>query len=391
MSGSPVNVSTVGAQIEHIGKDAWITSAGVQLEYDIFSLSTVALQVEYIPPEFIEGNIVTTSNFNSSGCVIEATMISGDIETNSSLVVNGGKGSLSPISSNILTESSFVPAGSKYIIQETDDMTQAVFTDYLEEQFMLHTLKGTPYTPPNSVWIALYTNSPGEDDSGTEVSGDGYYRTEVPRGGWETPSSGATQNLNAINFPTALSDWGTIRYIGIKDAQFSGSLLIYSELKNPKAIDENDEFGIKVGGLDLIIMNSVSHYLGNKFLDYVLNGVSFDTPGSSIYLALYTTAPEATDTLGVEVSKPSYERLNFSNWSVPNEGVCSNLSDIIFSNKDGTYTEEQRTWGIIRGFGVKDASTGGNLLYYGAFGVEKEMTLDDVYKLPTGKCRVGIR
>jgi hypothetical protein len=384
MSGSPTIISTVGTQIEHSPKDAWITNAGLQLEYDIFSLPTVALQLEYIPPIYGEADIITTSSLVPVPQKGEGKESFTDIITTSNLVIISNKGSGVGGSTSIRTSSIFFPVASKYIIRETDEMTQAVFSDYLEQQFMKHVLNGIPYTPPTSTWICLYTSNPGEEDSGTEVSGGGYLPIEVPRGGWETPSSSATQNLNAINFPEATDDWGTIRYIGIKDAQFSGSLLIYSEIKNPKRIDEGDQYGIQVGGLDLIMMSHASHYLGNAFLDHVLNGVTFDTPGSSIYLALYNIPNGPTDS-GTEVSTSSYSRVNYSNWSSPLEGVCWNLSDITFEN-----TSASVSWGEIQGIGLKDAETGGNLLFYGTFTVPKTVGPEDNFKMNDTKFKISI-
>ena len=105
---------------------------------------------------------------------------------------------------------------------------------------------------------------------------------------------------------------------------------------------------------------SKSDYLENEILDHVLGGGDYTRP-STVYIALYTTAP--TDAGGgVEVSAPSYTRKdvvnNATNWPAAAGGVKTNGVDIVFATAD-------ESWGTIVAFGIFDAIAAGNLLYWG--------------------------
>ena len=81
---------------------------------------------------------------------------------------------------------------------------------------------------------------------------------------------------------------------------------------------------------------------------------------TTYYVGLSTTAPNAA---GGNVSEPAssagYKREALTNLSAPVNGVVSNASNISFE-------ESTASWGTVTHFVIYDASTGGNLLMYGA-------------------------
>jgi hypothetical protein len=91
MSGSPIQISSLATQLEHIAQDAWISTAGLMVEYDPEAISTIALLLEYIPPTYGEADILTSSSLVASGSVIKPSFVYGeaDIITSSSLVSIG--------------------------------------------------------------------------------------------------------------------------------------------------------------------------------------------------------------------------------------------------------------------------------------------------------------
>lgn len=101
-------------------------------------------------------------------------------------------------------------------------------SNYLEAKLLDHTLRNTAYTPPATVYAALYTSDPGEGNTGTEVTGGSYARQSVSfaaaSGG--TISSNSTETFSTL--PVA-----TITHIGICDASSGGNLLYYAELDSP--------------------------------------------------------------------------------------------------------------------------------------------------------------
>lgn len=103
-----------------------------------------------------------------------------------------------------------VPALSNYVINK--------FLQVLTNQ-------GT-FTPPATLYVALYTSNPNPNNSGTEVSGTNYARQSVS---WAALAGGTTANNNTtISFPAAGSIWGTVTYIALFDAVSGGNLIAFT-------------------------------------------------------------------------------------------------------------------------------------------------------------------
>lgn len=127
-----------------------------------------------------------------------------------------------------------------------------------------------------------------------------------------------------------------------------------------------------------------SYYLENKYIDFLFRGQPFPggvgTGPATIYVALYTVAPDASGG-GTEVSTAGsgYARVpvasSLVNWagtqiagstsiSTGTSGQTSNNLSIVF----GTPTSN---WGTITHFGLFDAATSGHLLYWGPLDVSE--------------------
>jgi hypothetical protein len=126
----------------------------------------------------------------------------------------------------------------------------AELSNYLENALINGTLRGTTYTAPTTTYLALYTNDPTDADTGTEITGGSYVRQAIT---FSSPSGGATSNSSAIEFPQATADWGTIAYIGIRDAVTSGNLLYHSALDTSKTISNGDIFKITSTNLSVTL------------------------------------------------------------------------------------------------------------------------------------------
>jgi len=122
----------------------------------------------------------------------------------------------------------------------------AEMSNYLENALVNATLRNTSYTSPATVYVALYTTDPTDADTGTEVSGNGYARQSVT---FSSPSNGATSNSGAVEFPQATGSWGTVAYIGLRDASSGGNLLYHTALDASKTIATGDVFRIAIGSL----------------------------------------------------------------------------------------------------------------------------------------------
>lgn len=126
----------------------------------------------------------------------------------------------------------------------------AEMANYLENALINATLRNTSYTSPTTVYLALYTSDPTDADTGTEVSGGDYARQSITMG---APSNGVSTNSAAIEFPQAAASWGTVAYIGIRDASTAGNLLYHSPLTASKAIDTGDIFKVSAGSLSVTL------------------------------------------------------------------------------------------------------------------------------------------
>jgi len=124
-------------------------------------------------------------------------------------------------------------------------------SDYLENKVLDFLLGGVSFTPPATVYIALFTVAPTDAGGGTEVSGGGYARVAVTNNTTNFPaaSNGTKSNGSTITFPTATADWGTVVAVGIFDAATGGNLLFWANLTTSKTIQNGDTAQFAAGSL----------------------------------------------------------------------------------------------------------------------------------------------
>jgi hypothetical protein len=105
-------------------------------------------------------------------------------------------------------------------------------------------------------------------------------------------------------------------------------------------------------------MGSKADYLENKILDHVLKGTTYTAP-SAVYSALFTVIP-SDSTGGTEVTTASsgYTRVatTFSSGGATVTGQSVNTGAVTFTTAAAAYT--------VVGWGLLDAATAGNLLYW---------------------------
>jgi hypothetical protein len=137
-------------------------------------------------------------------------------------------------------------------------------SNYFENTLVNHVFRGTSFSAPSNLYVALFTSSASlaELETGTltnEVSGNAYNRVTIAcsTGNWDATSGtdGTTKNTNAIIFPTATpSGWGTIQYAAVMDTATpgTGNILIYGELGAPKTINVSDTFAFNAGDFTVV-------------------------------------------------------------------------------------------------------------------------------------------
>lgn len=130
-------------------------------------------------------------------------------------------------------------------------------------------------------------------------------------------------------------------------------------------------------------MAAMSNYLENELVDHLFRARSFSAP-TAMHVALFTAAPNDAGG-GTEVTGGSYARValnpSFSNWkgtggettatdSAGTTGTTSNNATI-------TFPAPTANWGTVTHFAIFDASSGGNMFFYGALTQSKNVNNGD--------------
>lgn len=136
----------------------------------------------------------------------------------------------------------------------------ASLTDVGEKAILNYLFRNTSIgLDGTNVWVALFTTTPTDSTTGTEVTGGSYARTAVVRtgAGWDAASGaspGTTQNTAAITFPTATADWGTVTGFGITISSagaLSTDLFLWGALGASKTVSNGDTASYATGTLSV--------------------------------------------------------------------------------------------------------------------------------------------
>lgn len=129
-------------------------------------------------------------------------------------------------------------------------------------------------------------------------------------------------------------------------------------------------------------MGAMSDYLENKLIDHVFRATAFTMP-AAIHVALLTAAPSDTGG-GTEVSGGSYARVavapSVANWKSTNgttSGASSGTGGTTTNAAAVTFPAPTGNWGVITHFAIYDASSAGNLLFWGALTLPKTVNNGD--------------
>ena len=121
-----------------------------------------------------------------------------------------------------------------------------------------------------------------------------------------------------------------------------------------------------------------TYYLDGALINAALRMVPYTSPAAS-YVALFTTSPTQSGG-GLEVTSGGYSRQT-AVWTAPVTGQSSNFADINFP-------VATIAWGTVVAFGLFDAPTAGNLLYYAPMNAPLPVQINDQVKFPAGQLQV---
>lgn len=109
-------------------------------------------------------------------------------------------------------------------------------SNYLENEILDHALGTGSFTSPSNVYLALYSEDPADDNSGTELTAQpGYARQAIT---FDAASGGSASNSSAETFTSSSGNWTTATHFGILDALTTGNLLFRGALSAGIVIGE---------------------------------------------------------------------------------------------------------------------------------------------------------
>jgi hypothetical protein len=130
-------------------------------------------------------------------------------------------------------------------------------------------------------------------------------------------------------------------------------------------------------------------YLSQKILNFIFNGGSFSAPGT-LYLALFTVAPTVSTT-GTEASGGSYARVavtsNTTNWPTISGSTTTISLNVAQSFPVGSGSGFSGGSNMTDA-GIWDASSSGNLLYWGDLTTAKPVLSGDTATFAIGALTV---
>ncbi|MNR93708.1 hypothetical protein D3C72_247680 [compost metagenome] len=122
---------------------------------------------------------------------------------------------------------------------------------------------------------------------------------------------------------------------------------------------------------------NISNYLAKALLNEVFRSTEYTKP-DAVYVALYTSNPTAADT-GQEVVGGAYARQAVT-FAAP---IVENGKQTVKNSADIQFPIATADWGTVTHVGIRDAATGGNLLYFGALDSPRSILANDRFKILT--------
>lgn len=141
-------------------------------------------------------------------------------------------------------------------------------------------------------------------------------------------------------------------------------------------------------------MSAMSDFLENRLIDQLFRGQAAPTT-TTLHVGLLTAAPSDSGG-GTEVSGGSYARVavtsSLANWAgtqAAGSTVASSGSGGQTSNNGAiTFPTPSAGWGNVTHFGIYDAATGGNLLFWGALTIAKTINQADTVTFPAASLSI---
>jgi hypothetical protein len=142
-------------------------------------------------------------------------------------------------------------------------------------------------------------------------------------------------------------------------------------------------------------MSNASNYIENELLDHVLGEGARNYTPATLYLALFaekssgvvaalesgTSSTSGTGNWGYyEINNGSYARVAV-NFNAASSGSANNDGAVPFAQATANYDTAGSSGNVVTHIAIMDASTSGNVLFYGALSVSKTVTTGDTFQI----------
>jgi len=245
-------------------------------------------------------------------------------------------------------------------------------SNFIEQKMLDHIFSLTAAYGQPTIYVALSTADPAEDNSGiAEPVGNGYARKAVPA--WGVTGRTAT-NTNQIDFAQASGAWGTISHYAIFDALTGGNMLANGTVSPAQAVVNGNLFSLAAGSVSISI-TGYSDYLANAILRHIFVSASAMAQ-PSLYLAFSTANPLDDNSAIAEPVGNAYARSLVSAFARTLSQVANNAA---LSSPVST-----GAWGTITYWALFDALTLGNQLGSGVMTPSQAIVNGNQIQFATG-------
>jgi hypothetical protein len=272
-------------------------------------------------------------------------------------------------------------------------------SDYCEKKWLDH-IFNVNFTAPSTLYILLSDSDPLDDASGVSEPSPPYaYARQTIA--FDAPATRKVENSALITFPQASGgSWGNITHWGICDHLSNTtfgtnvSLFAHGAFAAAKTVSDGKQATVAAQEVDIIIdAGAITTFLVHEMLDHIFRGNVYASP--STYMALLDTngADGDTDPTAKEPAGNNYSRVqvNVNGGSSPTWDLATGDTPALITN---THLVQMPTpsgsWGTITDWGIVDAATVGNLLFYADLGGDEAIGDSDDVEFAIGAIDVTL-
>ena len=154
-------------------------------------------------------------------------------------------------------------------------------------------------------------------------------------------------------------------------------MIAHGALSASKTIGAGDNASFQDGAIDVSFnTGGIATYLANAVLDHIFGNTAY-TPATVLCVGLSGANPTDDGTGNAEHSGDAYARVTHNVWDASSGGATENDGAI-------TFPQASAAWGTMTHFAMWDATTVGNMLFYGALDNARNIGQNDTPSFADG-------